>query len=443
MKHSIDTPFEPMSSSMGKRRATTRRAMRPVLTRRTIDDETGIGLIEVIVSALLLVLVASGVYLGLDAASATSGTNKRRSLATGVAQQDQDRMRAMAVAELSNFRDERRMRVGAIEFTVRSSASWVTDGSGTASCTAATARTSYLRIASSVTWAGMTIKPVGIESVIAPPNGSFGTNLGSLAVEVRDRDGLPVPGAAVTLTGPRSYTDTTNSLGCVLWGYLPAGSYAVAVAKPGYVSPEGVAQPSRAVGVVGETTATAGFDYDRGGQVRANYTTWNGTGWVTAAGAAFTIQHPRMTVALPPVTSDLSGLVYPFPDPYSVYAGSCPGADPLRNGQPATTAAVPRGGVASVDVRLASLGVKVVNGTTPRAGATLTLTGTGAGCGPLPPRATGSDGYPADRAVPLGSYSLCVADVGTVRTVALDASDPRVARATSVDMAGAPRGTCP
>lgn len=409
--------------------------------RRTIDDETGIGLIEVIVSALLLVLVASGVYLGLDAASATSGTNKRRSLATGVAQQDQDRMRAMAVAELSNFRDERVVRVGAIDFTVRSTASWVSDGSGTASCTAATARANYLRIASAVTWPGMTIKPVGIESVVAPPNGSFGTNLGSLAVEVRDRDGLPVPGAAVALSGQRGYTDTTNSLGCVLWGYLPAGSYTVAISKPGYVSPEGVAQPSRAVGVVGETTATAAFDYDRGGQIRANYTTWNGTGWVAAAGAAFTIQHSRLTVALPPVTTDLSGLVYPFPDPYSVYAGSCPGADPLGNGQPATTAAVPRGGVAAVDVRLASIDVKVVNGRAPVSGATLKLTGSG--CNPLPLRSTGSDGYPADRAVPLGTYSLCVSAAGTIRTVALDARDPRLPRATIVDVAGAPRGTCP
>ena len=296
--------------------------------RRTIaalrHDESGFGLIEVLVSALLLVLVASGVYLGLDAASATSGVNKHRSLATEIAQQDQDRMRAMAVTELSNYRDTTTTRIGTVTYTVASSSSWITDSTGTASCTGGQARAHYLRIASSVTWPNMHIKPVTVESVVAPPAGSFGTNLGSLAVQVRDRNGTGVQGVSVSLTGPKAYTDTTNEIGCVLWGYLPVGSYTVSLSKPGYVDPSAVAAPARAAGVVGESTSTIAFDYDLGGRIQATYETVDSsTGRAVAAnGTSFTAVTSHLAVPLPPFgdgqphTAFTTALLFPFTDPY-------------------------------------------------------------------------------------------------------------------------------
>jgi Tfp pilus assembly protein PilV len=382
-------------------------------------DESGFGLIEVVVSSLLLVLVASGVYLGLDAASATSGVNKHRSIATQIAQQDQDRMRAMAVGELSNYRDSTTTRVGPVTYTVVSSSSWVTDSTGTASCTSGQARAHYLRIASSVTWPSMHIRPVTVESVVAPPAGSFGTDLGSLAVQVRDRTGAGVQGVTVSLTGPQSYTDTTNEIGCVLWGFLPVvrgSSYTVSLAKTGYVDPSGVAAPSRAAGVVGESTSTVAFDYDLGGRIQATYESVDSsTGRaVPANGTAFTAVTSHLAVPLAPFgdgqphTSYTSGLLFPFTDPYGVYAGTCAGADPALHGNPSQLALVPPGGVASVIVREPPVDLLVTRGGRPLQGATVQLTGTGSGCGALPSRTTGADGYVTDRALPYGTYDVCV-----------------------------------
>jgi Tfp pilus assembly protein PilV len=417
-------------------------------------DQSGFGLIEVIVSALLVVLVSSGVYLGLDAASATSGINKHRSVATYIAQQDQDRMRAMAVTELSNYRATSMQTVGNVTYSIASAASWITDGTGAASCTSATARANYLRIASTVTWPGMTIKPVSIESVVAPPSGSFGTNQGSLAVQVRDRNGAGVPGVGVSLSGPQAYGDTTNDQGCVLWGYLPVGSYTVALSKSGYVDGQGVAQPSKAVGVVGEATTTLAFDYDAGGQAQAVYQTLSAAGGtpIAANGTSFRLVTSHQPVPLGPYgdgqphASFPSTPVFPYSDPYAAYAGSCAGADPNAYGQPQQFVTVAPGGATNVTLREPPIDLRVMLGATPEASATVKLTATGSGCSAITARTTGSDGFLTDRAFPYGPYAVCVQDAagrkktGTVSNTS--ASGVPVGSAT-YDMTGAPTGTCP
>jgi Tfp pilus assembly protein PilV len=429
-------------------------------TRRLapLSDESGFGLIEVLVSALLVVLVASGVYLGLDAASATSGINKRRSVSSELAQQDQDRMRSMTVNDLSNYRDTRTATVASIDYTIDSRASWVTDSTGSASCTSGAAGANYLNITSTVTWPTMTVPPVTVESIVAPPVGSFTSDQGSIAVQVRDRNGAGVPGVTVSLSGARNYTDVTNAQGCVLWGYLPAGNYDVDVAKTGYVDPQGVQQPTKPVGVVGAATNTVAFDYDLGGRIQADYESWSGGAPVPANGTEFTAVSSHLTVPLSPFgdgaphASFTSGLVFPFTDPYGVYAGNCAGADPLANGQPAALAQVNPGATVVVAVREPPVNLRVMNGALPVANATVKLTGTGSGCGALPPRTTAANGYLVDPAYPYGTYSACVQAAGRAQTVTLTSATTLANTsptgipagiAATFDMTTAPAGTCP
>lgn len=399
--------------------STIRRAIQAI--RR---DESGFGLIEVIVSAMLVVLVSLGVYLGLDAASATSGLNKHRSVATSVAQQDQDRMRAMAVDELSNYRETLTSTVGAVTYTVQSRADWVTDSTGTASCAAGTAKASYLRISSSVTWPSMKVAPVTIESISAAPAGSFGSGEGSLAVQVRDRDGAAVSGVVVSLTGAKSYTDVTNAAGCVLWGYLPVGRYTVTVSKAGLIGSDGSATPSQPVDVVGEATTTLAFDYDVGGRIDAHYQTWDGRAVVAVPYTTFTAKTSSLTVPLPAFGDGvahetfLTALVFPYTAGYGVYAGNCAGNDPTLYSQAAQMAMVTPGANATVNLRVPPVMLKVVNGSTAIDRAIVKLTGTASGCGVLPQRTTASDGFLslADRALPYGTYTFCVqADIGGVK----------------------------
>lgn len=435
--------------------------------RHRLHDASGFGLIEVVVSAAMVALVSLGVYAGVDGASQTSGTNKHRSIAVTIAQQDQDRMRAMTVNELSNYRETQTTTVGGVVYTVISRADWVTDSTGSASCTSGSAEASYLRLSSSVSWAGIRIAPVTVEGIVAPPNGSFGSDQGSLAVQVRDRNGSPVQGVTVTLTGPKGYTDVTNANGCVLWGFLPAGNgYTVAIAKTGYVDPSGATVPSKAVGVVGEATTTVAFDYDVGGRIQGNYETLNGSGTVIPAnGLSFSATNANLTVPLLPFgdgvvhTSYTTGfetpprLIYPFTVGYSVYAGTCDGAKPPTTAP--QTALVTPGGTATVALRLPPINFKVVNGTgsTPPAvnGASVKFTATGAGCSGTVTRTTGSTGVITDTSMLYGTYTFCVASGGKIKTATttsittLSNTVPTgiaTANAT-VNMNGAPTGTCP
>lgn len=412
--------------------------------------EAGLSLVEVIVSALLVVLTSLAVYSGLDAASATSGVNKHRSVAGEIAQQDQDRMRAMAISELSNYRDSRTVTVNGIAYTTVSRADWKTDRSGTASCTGTDARANYLRISSQVSWAGMRIKPISVESLVAPPNGSFGPNQGSLAVQVNDRNAVGVPGVSVTLAGARSYTDVTNEVGCVLWGYLPTGSYTVTISRPGYVDPTGVAQPTKSVSVVGQATTTLTFDYDAATTITASFDTWNGSSWVPTTGSAFTTVSPTngRTVfgGATRATTVTSGQLFPVAS-YGVYAGNCAGADPLAYGLPSQTVAMTPGVAAQVTLHEPPINLKVVNGASPVANATVKLTGTASGCGAMPSTTTGADGYIVDRAQPLGTYNACTEFTvnGTLSHVSAAISNTTLTgvSATLDRAAGVLAGGCP
>ena len=57
-------------------------------------------LIEVMVGALILAITTTAVLNGLDGAQKTGGRNKARSVAAALAEQDQERMRSMPVADL-------------------------------------------------------------------------------------------------------------------------------------------------------------------------------------------------------------------------------------------------------------------------------------------------------------------------------------------------------
>ena len=83
-------------------------------------SEDGSILLEVVVGAVLVALVATAVLATIDRASASFGDNKARSLAAALAQQDQERLRSSKPAELSNLRETRTQLVGGVPYTVAS-----------------------------------------------------------------------------------------------------------------------------------------------------------------------------------------------------------------------------------------------------------------------------------------------------------------------------------
>ncbi|MDQ3611365.1 MAG: hypothetical protein M4D85_07145, partial [Actinomycetota bacterium] len=386
------------------------------------------------ISAVVVVLLAVGVFKALDTASATSGAIKGRAIAAGLAQADLERLRGMKVSDLSNRRETNYRVQGGITFTVASRADWVTDQSAPASCSSDNSRADYLKITSSVTWPAMGgIDPVVLTSVQAAPVGSFASDEGSLAVAVVDAAGEPVVGKQVTISGLQGYTDVTNELGCVLWGYLDQGNYTVTL-SPGCSDRAGNSPVTKPVSVVGEAVTTVELDCDVPGDIRAKFDTdmvvVSSTGTQSRVVKASTARYLSAGNSGLPApfwrafgdgsdqTEIVATTLYPFTEQYALYSGNCANSDPRTapNAGSATLQAAPRGGTAGpVTVREPAINVQIldasVSGNPPLAGARVKVYTRTTGCsGTYDLTAvtkTNAQGQVADPGVPYGVYDIC------------------------------------
>src|SRR3954452_7183858 len=91
------------------------------------SSEAGFALIEVIVAAAVLAIVALAVLSGIDGANSASAREKARAVASNLAEQDQERLRAMPVDVLRNPPQSGDMTVDGIKYQVKSEARWITD----------------------------------------------------------------------------------------------------------------------------------------------------------------------------------------------------------------------------------------------------------------------------------------------------------------------------
>lgn len=408
------------------------------LIRRLRSEQAGVTIIEVMVSALVLAILSTGVLTGLDGAQNISSKSRLRSVAAGLAQADQERLRGFRAQELSNIREPREKKLDGTTYKIFSRGDWVSNSSGVAECSGATARADYMRISSTVTWEGMgALKPITLDSIVAPPTGSFGDE-GSVAVQIGDRDDTGLPGVAVTVTGAKTLTTTTNDSGCAFFGYLPPGNYTISFSKPGYITPAGVTDVSDQTAVVQEETVTVPYRYDRPANVTVSANTRKGAG---APLQATTLGYASLgnsglpsglrtmgNGALTP--SHTFANVFPFTDGYSAFSGNCTGANPAGYSTPVTAsdtvpgtqaaatvtpALAAPGGSTSVTVREPAVRLWFrydtgANDVIPApAGTTVKLTATGSGCGGTATHTTDANGWvdAPEPSVPVGTYSLC------------------------------------
>lgn len=337
------------------------------LRDRLRSDEAGFGIIEVVVSALLVVILSVGVLTGFDAANATSGNSKARATAADVAQQDQERMRAFRARDLSKRNQTYDRTVAGVKYRVVSTAVWVNDSSGSRRCGLTSGRADYLRISSSVTWPTMRgAQPVTVTSLYAPPSGSFGDE-GNLGVEVLDRNAVGVAGVSVTASGPVNRNGSTDAQGCIFFSFLPEGDYTVTIGKSGYVDPNGVSTITRTFGVQGGTTQVQPVDYDAAGTVPVNIRAKRGANTPDLVAQANHLSFGHSRLASPnvrlfgtgtPTSSFTAGTLFPFTSDYTVYSGNCTGAKPAVP----PTVRVPAGATApAVTVREIAVRVKALN----------------------------------------------------------------------------------
>jgi Tfp pilus assembly protein PilV len=310
---------------------------------RLVSEEDGFGLIEVMVSAVLLIILAIGTLQILDTSQAASSMNRSRDVAATLAQADQEAMRQLPLDSITGgyHPPVATQKVGGIDYSITSTGVWTRDAAGVVTCSTALStagRGDYLTITTSVTWPGMAAtktKPVVFQSIIAPGVAALGANKGALAVKLKGANGAGVSGLGVT---SGAVSGTTDSDGCVVLNNLDAGDATVNWNTAGYVDPDGVQDITKDETIGAGTTAQDNGAYDRAASVpltlkddttptAANAKWWSfsvtQTGMTQSNGVRHFFKAPTGQSG-----SITSGALFPFTSAYGVYAGSCDGNDP-------------------------------------------------------------------------------------------------------------------
>jgi Tfp pilus assembly protein PilV len=307
-------------------------------------DEAGFALIEVMVSAVLLIVLALATLSVIDRAQATSSISRSRVVAAQLAQSEQDMIRQMPISALAGgyhpnppVADK---PVGGITYKVASEADWVTDSGGAVTCST-TGRVAYLQSTSTVTWPGMgNTKPVVADAIVDPGVAALGANKGALTVLLSKADGTGTQGINVTAGGVSSVTDEN---GCAVLANLDAGPQTLSYNTAGYVDKDAKQAVSKAVTIGAGTIAQATGSYDVAGRINttivddstptpqvADWPQPMATPPVTTV-AMDHAQRSTPTLFTTPIDSTLSNasaVVFPFASSYKAYVGNCAGNDP-------------------------------------------------------------------------------------------------------------------
>ncbi len=307
-----------------------------LIQRLRLREQRGSMLVEVLVGSVLLVSASAAMLEGLHGAQDTGQRNKSRSVSSSLSQQDQERMRAMPIEDLSNYRETRNITVAGAPYQVESQAEWVRDSSGVVSCTNDTSQAQYLKITSSTT-SNVQETPIVETSIVAPARGTFSATDGTAAVQVVDRDQNPIPGVRVDLDGPQSLSDTTNDEGCVVFGFVPQGPWQISVASLGLIGTDGTQPFNTGIGVVGGTTALKQIQLDEPSSIKAIIATNVGSPLTTPGVKSISVNNAQLpspgwktaSAATPQASFNVNSL-FPFKDGYGVYAGTCADNNPTK-----------------------------------------------------------------------------------------------------------------
>jgi Tfp pilus assembly protein PilV len=423
--------------------------------------EAGFGLIEVVVSAALLAVVILALLAGIDGPALISARNQQRTIASDLAQRDQDRMRAMRAVDLSNYSPAPyTVNVANVNYTIASQGSWTTDSSGTTSCSNNSAVAQYIDLKTTVTWPAMHGPPVTVENLLTPPNGAY-----NLIAQIQDQAGQPVVGLPVsTINSPVNLSRQTNALGCAYFGNVPTGNYTLNINQAGSVDPAGVQNVTMPATVATNSAASVTHQYAPAAAIPVNFdtkpagTAQAATGLsITALNNSIPLTPPVRTYRASPAQSTITaGSLFPFTDGYNVYAGTCTDSNPATynanyfSTYPGHVAVLPGATASAVTIREPAINLKVTrNGAVwPNAHVTIRPTpADGSTCADTyPAQTSNASGALPNPGFPFGKYSVCADDGAHKATISVLNTDPNgngTATQTVPILTSGTSGTCP
>jgi type II secretory pathway pseudopilin PulG len=255
--------------------------MKHLMAHRSPRSEAGFALIEVIVSAAVLAIVSLAVLSGIDAANGASAREKARAVASNLAEQDQERLRAMPIELLKTpppAGNNGDVTVDGVKYHIESKAQWITDDyGGEPKCGVDATGVEYLHIITTVksSIVGTQVPPVVVDSLVAPTT-EWAEGHGSLGLKVVDRSETKgVPNVTVSAVSP-SFTAAsvvTDKDGCAVFKSIPQGAYTLSVNQPGFLDTKGNQAASTTGTVVSKKLAFATLTYDRAITAQVGITT--------------------------------------------------------------------------------------------------------------------------------------------------------------------------
>lgn len=356
--------------------------------------EDGISLLEVVVAAALVAIIAIGTLTGLEGATATTNENRLRNQAAVIAAASQEALRtepANALVSLEKTPTTKTETVENEHFTVTQEAKALigTTGENTCEATSKEGETShkggiYYRIMSTVTWPQQQAakrKAVSQESIITPPDGS------ALEVTVTNdaRTPEPVSGATVSVDNVAA---TTGTSGCVLYSAIQATTVSLEVSKTGYITATEASKLSiQEFAIAPNITTQYNVVLAQPGTIEAIFTYKKSTTYEGKAveSDTFTAYNPGLktgyegggTINSPKATTTSTNTIFPFTEQWQVYAGDCTADDPTTvtsNAIPAPTVLVEGNKTAKVEVPVSHLELGVYSGKSASSPGTLETT---------------------------------------------------------------------
>lgn len=334
-------------------------------------SESGVTLIEVMISALLVAVIAVGTLTGFDGAGRATADERAHNQAMVLAAADEERLRGLTAAELGQMGTALQPPVteNGTNFHIESSAKYVSASKETFTCETSAGTADYIQTTSKVTWDGLSSEREAVEqSSIVAISGST-----ALLVKVTNQSGEPVEGALVSVTGSATEASQyTPVAGCVIFGAVADKKVKVTATKPGYVNANGEAEPPAKEYTLSSTTLTsAEFKIAQQGAIEAEFVSNGSAVGVTSdtfyayqasASGPYIGGTPEKLAA----TARLEG-IFPFTpkNSYAVWAGDCAENNPeVVSGKAVTNsfAQVEPGATTKVKVEVPAFNITVYNG---------------------------------------------------------------------------------
>lgn len=411
--------------------------LRSLAIGQRLRHDGGFAMVEVIVSAVLVVVLATATLKVVDGNQAQAGTNENRTLASSLAHAELNRLRLMQIDKVADYvkvSPTRQQSMKGKTFTIASTARWASNqGTVALDCTSTdTTGAQYLVLGTTVTWPNMgKAKPIAAETIVAPRTSGTDAFRGTLVFKVVNAQGSPLSGVAVTpkLGTTQATPLVTDAGGCVVFPRLDQGDWTVFFDKSGYIDRKGNSPGTESVSVAAgqKSIVTVAFDVPaqipvavRDAPTASPYTTPGApASWRSASISSGNDVFSKATSGSPGATATF-GSVWPNPAGYSAYAGTCTGNDPntyttnAASVLPGSTTMVSPGQTTStLNAYVRSLSVTANGGGTLN-GADITVTPTGsfmAGCTegvPMQNMSRSGSTATASFDLPFGIWNVCV-----------------------------------